>query len=179
MIWYMKELAWTEQILKTSRIFKFEKRGLLEALVWFERFLAPTKVRWQSCLWALKLMTSQTVQGRGSAPRHHTVRHRPCWSLQCAERVSNMNLVYGLALREFSVAQVDRAPPHPGVWAFIGSNPVGDSDFFTTFVSPRLKFTIFHSFNVGSCWRTMLRPFARGLSENLSVTTFTYQVSAP
>ena len=41
----MKELTWTEKILKTSRIFKFAKRGLLEALAWFERFLATTKVR--------------------------------------------------------------------------------------------------------------------------------------
>ena len=31
-----------------------------------------------------------------------------------------MNLVYGLALHEFSA----------GVWEGIGSNPVGDSDFF-------------------------------------------------
>ena len=53
-------------------------------------------------------MTSQTVQERGSARRHHTVRHRPCWSLQYAEHVSNMNPIYGLALHEFSVAQVDR-----------------------------------------------------------------------
>ena len=113
----MKELTWTEQILKTSRIFKFAKRGLLEALVWFERFLAPTKVRWQSCLWALKLMTSQTVQGRWAVRRHYTVRHRPCWSLQYAERVSNMNLVYGVALHEFSVAQVDRAT---SPWSFCG-----------------------------------------------------------
>ena len=40
----MKELTWTEKILKTSRIFTFAKRGVLEALAWFERFLAPTKV---------------------------------------------------------------------------------------------------------------------------------------
>ena len=36
-----------------------------------------------------------------------------------------MNLVYGLALHEFFVAQVDRAPA--GVCL---SNPVGDLDFF-------------------------------------------------
>ena len=41
---------------------------------------------------------------------HHTVWPRHCWSLQFAGRVSNMNLVYGLVLHEFSVAQVDRAP---------------------------------------------------------------------
>ena len=41
---------------------------------------------------------------------HCTVRHRHCWSLPYAGRVSNMNLVYGLALHEFSVAQVDRTP---------------------------------------------------------------------
>ena len=41
---------------------------------------------------------------------HHTARPRHCWSLQFAGRVSNMNLVYGLALHEFSVAHVDRAP---------------------------------------------------------------------
>ena len=29
---HMKELSWKEYILKTSRIFKFAKRGLLEAL---------------------------------------------------------------------------------------------------------------------------------------------------
>ena len=40
---------------------------------------------------------------------HHTVRHRHCWSLQFAGRVSNMNVGYGLALHEFSEAQVDRA----------------------------------------------------------------------
>ena len=40
----MKELTWTEKILRTSRIFTFAKRGVLEALAWFERFLAPTKV---------------------------------------------------------------------------------------------------------------------------------------
>ena len=39
------------------------------------------------------------------------------------------NLVCGLALHEFSVAQVNRAPT--GVWEIIGSNPVGDSDFFS------------------------------------------------
>ena len=41
---------------------------------------------------------------------HHTVRSQHCWSLQYAGCMSNMNLVYGLALREFSVAQVYRAP---------------------------------------------------------------------
>ena len=41
----------------------------------------------------------------------------------------NMNLVYGLALHEFSIAQWIECPP--GVWEIIlGSNPVGDSDFF-------------------------------------------------
>ena len=35
---------------------------------------------------------------------------------QYARRVSNMNLVYGLALHEFSVAQVDRA----SIWCFAG-----------------------------------------------------------
>ena len=39
-----------------------------------------------------------------------------------------MNLVYGLALHEFSVAQVDRAPS--SVWQVTSSIPVGDSDFF-------------------------------------------------
>ena len=39
-----------------------------------------------------------------------------------------MNLVYGLALLEFSIAQwIERSP---GVWEVISSNPVGDSDFF-------------------------------------------------
>ena len=39
-----------------------------------------------------------------------------------------INLVYGLALHEFSVAQwIERLP---GVWEVIGSNPVADSDFF-------------------------------------------------
>ena len=39
-----------------------------------------------------------------------------------------MNLGYGLSLHEFSVAQVDSAP----AWCsgVIGSNPVGDADFF-------------------------------------------------
>ena len=39
-----------------------------------------------------------------------------------------MNLVYGLALHEFAVTQRTERPP--GVWGVIGSNPVGDSDFF-------------------------------------------------
>ena len=39
-----------------------------------------------------------------------------------------MDLVYGLALYEFSVAQWIERPP--GVWEVIGSNPVGVSDFF-------------------------------------------------
>ena len=40
-----------------------------------------------------------------------------------------MNLVHGLALHEFSIAQCIEHPP--GVWEIIlGSNPVGDSDFF-------------------------------------------------
>ena len=39
-----------------------------------------------------------------------------------------MNLVYGLALHEFSIAQRIEHPP--GVWEVIGSNPVGDSEFF-------------------------------------------------
>ena len=41
-----------------------------------------------------------------------------------------MNLVHGLAraLHEFSIAQWIERPP--GVWEVIGSNPVGDSDFF-------------------------------------------------
>ena len=60
---------------------------------------------------------------------HHTVWPRHCWSLQFAGRVLNMNLVYGLALHEFSVVQVDRAPARR-VWEVIGSNPVGDSEFF-------------------------------------------------
>ena len=56
--------------------------------------------------------------------------------LQCVvnvKEIRNMNQhvvhVYGLALHEFPIAQVDRAPP--GVWEVIGSNPVGDSDFFS------------------------------------------------
>ena len=39
-----------------------------------------------------------------------------------------MNLVYGLTLHEFSVAQ--RIECSPDVWEVIGSNPVRDSDFF-------------------------------------------------
>ena len=39
-----------------------------------------------------------------------------------------MNLVYGLALHEFSVAQWIECSP--AVCEVIGSNPVGDSDFF-------------------------------------------------
>ena len=38
-----------------------------------------------------------------------------------------MDLVYGLALYEFSVAQWIERPP--GVWEVIGSIPVGDSNF--------------------------------------------------
>ena len=39
-----------------------------------------------------------------------------------------INLVYGLTLHEFSLAQwIERLP---GVWEVIGSNPVADSDFF-------------------------------------------------
>ena len=41
---------------------------------------------------------------------------------QYAGRMSNMNLVYGLALHEFSVTQRIECPP--GVWEVIGSNPV-------------------------------------------------------
>ena len=44
-----------------------------------------------------------------------------------------MNLVYGLALHEFSVAQVDRAPAR--CLKVIGSNPDGVSD---SFLVPRL-----------------------------------------
>ena len=40
-----------------------------------------------------------------------------------------MNLVYGLALHEFSVAQ--RTERLPGVWEDIGSDPLGDSFFFS------------------------------------------------
>ena len=39
-----------------------------------------------------------------------------------------MNLVYGLALHEFSVAQWIGCPPE--VWEVIGLNPVRDFDFF-------------------------------------------------
>ena len=39
-----------------------------------------------------------------------------------------MNLVYGLALHEFSVAQYIECPP--GVCEVIGLNPVRDLDFF-------------------------------------------------
>ena len=56
---------------------------------------------------------------------HHTVRCWHWWSLQYAGHVSNMNLVSGLALNEFSVAQWIERPP--GVWDVIGSIPVGDS----------------------------------------------------
>lgn len=46
-------------------------------------------------------------------------------------RVSNMNLVYGLALDEFSVAEVDKwIERQPSVQEVIGSNPVEDSDLF-------------------------------------------------
>ena len=62
-----------------------------------------------------------------------------------------MNLVYGLALHEFSVAQWIGCPPE--VWEVIGLNPVRDSDFFLFHArfhlhicSPSLKFTVFHSF---------------------------------
>ena len=41
--------------------------------------------------------------------------------------MSNVNLVYGLPLHEFSVDQWIERPP--GVWEVIGSNPDGDSDF--------------------------------------------------
>ena len=40
-----------------------------------------------------------------------------------------MNLLYDLAVHEFSVAQKIERPP--GVWEDIGSNPIGDSDFFS------------------------------------------------
>ena len=40
-----------------------------------------------------------------------------------------MNLVCGLALHQFFVAQVDKERP-PGVWEVIGSNPIGVPDFF-------------------------------------------------
>ena len=71
-------------------------------------------------------------------------------------RVLNKNLVYGFSLHEFSVAQWIERPP--GVWEVISSNRVHDSVFFfaplschavyliITFVSPSLKFAIFHSF---------------------------------
>ena len=50
--------------------------------------------------------------------------------LGCVDIISrrSKNLVYGLALNEFSIAQWIERPP--GVWEVIGSNPVGDSDFF-------------------------------------------------
>ena len=87
---------------------------------------------------------------------HHTARPRHWWSLQFAGRVSNMNLVYGLALHESSVAQVDRAPARClggnrfescwGLRFFIC--PTFVTCFIFTFVSPNLKFTIFHSFSL-------------------------------
>ena len=49
-----------------------------------------------------------------------------------------MNLVYGLALHEFSVTQWIERPP--GVWEIIGSN--FDSDFF--FVPPLVTCPLFH-----------------------------------
>ena len=62
-----------------------------------------------------------------------------------------MNLVYGLALHEFSVAQWIGCPPE--VWEVIGLNPVRDLDFFLFHArfhlhicSQSLKFTVFHSF---------------------------------
>ena len=62
-----------------------------------------------------------------------------------------MNLVYGLALHEFSVAQWIECPPI--VWEVIGLNPVRDLDFFCVpcsfhlhICSLSLKFTFFHSF---------------------------------
>ena len=42
-----------------------------------------------------------------------------------------MNLVYGLAPYEFSVAQVAMIECPPWVWEVVGSNPVGGSDFFS------------------------------------------------
>ena len=87
---------------------------------------------------------------------HHTLRHRHCWSQQFAGRVSNMNLVYGIALHESSVPQVDRAPARClggnrfescwGLRFFIC--PTFVTCFIFTFVSPNLKFTIFHSFSL-------------------------------
>ena len=71
-------------------------------------------------------------------------------------RVLNMILVYGFSLHEFPVAQWIERPP--GVWEVISSNRVDDSVFFFAplschavyliiiFVSPSLKFAIFHSF---------------------------------
>ena len=82
---------------------------------------------------------------------------RHCSSSMQDASVSNKDLVYGLALHEFSVAH-ERLP---SVWELIGSNPVGDWDFFfvphswhadyfifTMIFSPILKFTIFHSFTI-------------------------------
>ena len=58
-----------------------------------------------------------------------------------------MNLVYGLALHEFSIAQWIECPP--GVWEIIlGSNPVGDSDFF--FVPRSQHADYFHLHNIVS-----------------------------
>ena len=69
----------------------------------------------------------------------------------------------------------------PGVLAVIGSNPVGDSDFFFilplwhadnfifTFVSPSLKFTIFQSFTMAR--HCFLRPIRKDLTSS-SYTTW-------
>ena len=56
-----------------------------------------------------------------------------------------MNLVYGLALLEFSIAQWIERPP--GVWKVIGSNPVGDSDFSLSHTRDMLINSFSHLFH--------------------------------
>ena len=65
--------------------------------------------KWLRCLFHFHICFTE-LQIYHLSPFHHTLLSQHCLSQQYAGRMSNMNLVYGLTLHEFSVAQADEAP---------------------------------------------------------------------
>ena len=74
----------------------------------------------------------------------HSLRFRHCFSSQYAGRVSYMYLVYGPARHESFIGQWLEHPL--GFRKVVGSNPVGDSDFFFVPCSWHVEHTIPHFF---------------------------------